>query len=116
MVTPLKVLWTDRCTVTVKSKADGGHGKTKLEDKEIYKDIPCRISFPSSPPGNLAYGAGSYTQQIKLFLDKSLNIPAGSKITVDRTGEIYAMCSLPALYSAHQEIQLKLYEGPGFDG
>ena len=51
-------------------------------------------------------------QSLKLFLDKSVVIPPGSKIVVTQEGQTnaYAQSGPPAVYSVHQEIMLVPFE------
>lgn len=84
---------------------------TDFQDVITVTDSPCRLSFSSSP--SASSGDPSTTvQTVKLFCDPSVEVKAGSKITVTQnnvTGE-YKRSSEPAIYDTHQEIVLELFE------
>ena len=52
-------------------------------------------------------------QSVTLYIDPSVDIPEGSKITVTQNGVTrdYERSGRPAVYSCHQEIPLELFKG-----
>lgn len=109
----VRSLWTGRCTVTVKTYAtDEETGREKPTDFQLYTDLPCRISYDGGAPAEIADGAARTDQSITLFIGIEYDIPEGSCITVTQNGrtERYKRSGTPAVYFAHLEIPLELYE------
>lgn len=52
-------------------------------------------------------------QSVTLYIDPSVDIPEGSKVTVTQNGVTrdYERGGTPAVYTTHQEIPLELFEG-----
>lgn len=108
----LELLYEDSCTViSYEPKIEEETGITKTEEKILYADLPCRLSFSSSqtvsgdmPP--------QISQSVKLFVSPEADIPPGCLIKVNRGGNIrkYAASGASSVYSTHQEISLHLYE------
>ncbi len=110
----IKRLWDGKCTVIIREpKTNEVNGRTEDEEKALYTDEPCRISFDTVDSAESSDGASRPVQSIKLFIDAKLDIPAGSKITVTRKGVTadYERSGKPAVYSCHQEISLELFRG-----
>lgn len=108
--TALEKLYTGRCTVYEKAKSvDPDTFLTEVEDKAVLENIPCRLSFSSSPAATDG-NAAAISQTIKLFLDPEISIKPGSWITVTQNGVTtdYKQSGTPAVYSSHQEIILEL--------
>jgi len=105
-------LYEDVCTVYErKAVTDAETRVTSYEETAVWENIPCRISFSSSP----AAGEGTppaKTQTAKLFLAPETEIKPGSRVTVTRNGAAtdYEASGEPARYLTHQEITLTLYE------
>lgn len=85
---------------------------TELNEVEVIKDQPCRLSYSSIPSTTQTDTINAVSQSIKLFIAPEVNIPAGSKIVVTQNGRttVYKQSGQPAIYSTHQEINLELYE------
>lgn len=88
--------------------------KTKLTKQGevcVYKKIPCKLSFSSSPVTD-TNGVTIKEQQVKLFLAPELVIKPGAKIVVTQNGttDEYKSSGKPAVYGSHQEINLELFE------
>jgi hypothetical protein len=101
-------------TITIYEKQiNEGNKRTKFVEKIKYQDQPCRISFSSFPTTNDSDSVASLKQTVKLFIAPDLEIPAGCKITVkqNNTTTDYCCSGKPAIYSSHQEVNLKLFEG-----
>lgn len=110
----LEQLYSDTCTVYIQQEAEADDCLTRFENKTLYADQPCRLSFSSSTTasGDTVAAVG---QSIKLFLSPSLVIPPGSRIDVLRPGDMprtlhYKSSGPAAVYPTHQEIPLELAE------
>lgn len=110
----VKSLWDGKCTVTQqKSETDEATGREEVHEVNLYEDVPCRISFGSDVPTSMSANASFATQGVTLLIDKDINIPEGSKITVTQnevTG-VYSRSGKPAVYLTHQQISLELFKG-----
>lgn len=107
----IESLYEDTCTVYVYEPRLIGK-LTKHGEKIIYTDIPCRLSFSSSPDNTQSDTAAAKVQSIKLFLNPSYNVPSGCKIEVTHKGTKteYSASGQPMQYVSHQEIELTLFE------
>lgn len=108
----IESLYIGRCTIIEHQQIfDTETKQTKFCDVEIFKDIPCRLSFLSLKAASDEV-VSSVAQSIKLFLAPDIKIPAGCKITVTQNGRTtsYKQSSTPAVHSNHQEIQLELFQ------
>ena len=122
---PLKAavesLYSGTCTVTVSAPTfDEITKQTSNTVTTLFADQPCRLSFISAPPSDKLVATSQtlihsdtprahfVDQQIKLFIDPSLSIPPGSKISVTQNGltQYFKSSGAPAVYSSHQEIEL----------
>ncbi|MBR6314477.1 MAG: hypothetical protein IKR49_07595 [Clostridia bacterium] len=106
----LRSLWCDRCTVTIKRKTETPGGRTVQTNETLFANVPCRLSFKSIEVTEESSSAACTVQATVLLLDRQYSVPAGSIITVQHegmTGE-YERSGIPAVYSVHQEIPLKL--------
>lgn len=93
-----------------------------VEDEETYKtrkewlttnsNVPCRVSFSTSPSTTNKEGAASAVQSIKLFITNKIVIPSGSRIKVTHEGVTteYKSSGVPAIYSYQQQIVLERSE------
>lgn len=111
----IKSLWCGRCTVTVRKcdTTDENTGRVIISEVDTYKDEPCRISFDTVKATQQESNAAAIAQSITLFIDRSVAIPEGSKITVTQNGitNEYEKSGKSAVYSTHQEIPLELFKG-----
>ena len=57
--------------------------------------------------------AAKTVQTVTLYIDPSVDIPEGSKITVtqNKVTRDYERSGTPAVYTVHQEVPLELWEG-----
>lgn len=108
----LEQFYSDTCTVYVQQEAESDDCITCFENKTLYADQPCRLSFSSSATasGDTVAAVG---QSVKLFVSPSLVIPPGSRIDVLRPGDVpctfhYKSSGPAAVYPTHQEILLEL--------
>ena len=114
-------LYFGTCTVTVSAPTvDEITKQTSNTVTTLFADQPCRLSFISAPPSDKLVATSQSlihsdtprahfaNQQIKLFIDPSLSIPPGSKISVTQNGltQYFKSSGAPAVYSSHQEIEL----------
>lgn len=111
----IKSLWTGKCTVTVRNNdaVDENTGRAVTREDDIYKDVPCRISFSTVTTTESAENAAKTAQSVTLFIDPAVEIPPGSKITVTQNGVtgVYEQSGVPAVYTNHKEISLELFRG-----
>lgn len=122
---PLKAavesLYSGTCTVTATTPTfDESTKQTTNTETTLFANQPCRLSFISAPPSDKLVTTSQTlihsdtprahyaNQQIKLFIDPSLDIPPGSKISVTQNGvtSLFKSSGAPAVYSSHQEIEL----------
>lgn len=109
----LRSLWCDRCTVyKMNNGKKTGSSFTKQTWTVLFENAPCRMSHKSVTIASDTGTAARMFQQTVLILDKALEIPAGSKITVTHEGVTrnYEYSGVPAVYSVHQEIPINLRE------
>ena len=87
------------------NKANGRDEPTEVQ--KLHGE-PCRLSFSSISSTTEQDSAPLIQQSVKLFVSKTVEIPAGSKIVVTQEGRTtaYARSGEPAVYSCHQEIPL----------
>lgn len=76
----------------------------------VLENIPCRISFSSSPANSRGKEVSSTGQKARLFLAPDVNIKAGSRIIVSGEGfkTEYECAGTAAVYESHQEIDIIL--------
>ena len=109
----LRSLWCDRCTVSVmRNSKRTGSSFTQQTPTVLFADQPCRMSHKNVTIVAEADAAALKIQQTVLILDKALDIPAGSRITVTHEGVTrhYERSGVPAVYSVHQEVPIALRE------
>lgn len=110
----VKSLWDGVCTVTVrKNETNEANGRTEAKEVDLCTNEPCRISFDTVQVTEPVSGANLTKQSVTLFIDPSVSVPPGSKITVTQKGVtgVYEQSGVPAVYSAHKEIPLELFKG-----
>jgi hypothetical protein len=110
----LETLYKGACSITeYRPKLNLVNKRTEHGEVVVYNNIPCRLSFETIKSSDESSTVNSVSQITKLFLSSKYNIKPGSKITVTQN-EIttkYQSSGKPAVYSSHQEIILKLFEG-----
>lgn len=131
---PLSRMWKDRCSVYEKKNEPNESGKMQTVEQLKYKNLPCRVSFNSSPAAS-TNEFGEFNQSITLFISQKYVIKPGSRIEVSRFPKLLPWASLESqtwqdmqfawnggnfyafyasgktkLYSFHQEIALVLDE------
>ena len=99
-------MWKGKATVTV---LDGvlnpANGRTEPTESVTVSDAPCRISHTTVKSTQPSEEAAAVAQSVTLYIDPSVDIPEGSKVTD------YERSGTPAVYSIHQEIPLELFRG-----
>jgi hypothetical protein len=112
----LERLWKDRCTIYTQEKVKDPTTKlTDFEEKPLFQDQPCKLSFETL---NSSSGdpVAVVSQTVKLFLSPDLEIPAGCKIVVTRFNDLerkftYSQSGEAGVFTNHQEIQLVPFKG-----
>lgn len=108
----LEKLWKGKCTVIVREQVQNPETKiTGFVEKELYTDLPCRLSHKTgSPTGD--GDAATVAQSTTLFLGSEWDIPPGSKIIVTQYGRTgaYSRSGEPRYHTSHQEIDIVLFE------
>lgn len=102
------------CTIYVQQEVTDPVTKLTVTQEEVAAEqIPCRLSFSSSPATEESDTATTTAQTIKLFLASEQEIPSGCRIEVNQNGrtESYAQSGKAAVYFSHQETILELWKG-----
>ena len=110
----VKSLWQGKCTITKQTnEMNEKKGRTETEEVDLYTGVPCRVSFDTTKTADFTDNAAQETQSITLFIDRAVDVPVGSKITVVQNGVcgVSEKSGKPAVYSCHQEIPLDLFKG-----
>lgn len=105
----LRRLWDGLCDVYVLETAvNKANGRDEPTEVQKFHGEPCRLSFSSISSTTEQDSAPLIQQSVKLFVSKTVEIPAGSKIVVTQEGRTtaYTRSGEPAVYSCHQEIPL----------
>ncbi len=107
-------LWDGKAAITVLEDAPAlNNGRTEQVERVTASDLPCRISYTTVTTTESSDEAAKVVQSVTLYIDPSVDIPEGSKITVtqNKVTRDYGRSGTPAVYTAHQEVPLKLWEG-----
>ena len=105
----LRSLWTDRATITEYEAFRRGNGSTGHRESIVLESEPCKLSFERLQATERTDAAATVLQAAKLFIDESIDIKAGSRITVTREGGRvfeFAQSGLAGIFTNHQEIPL----------
>lgn len=89
----------------------GAHGIRRPVEVTEQAHIPCRLSYQANVSTNQD-GAASTIQEVKVYCDPDIDIPAGSILIVTQNGrtERYEISAPPVVYISHQEIGVELYQ------
>ncbi len=107
-------MWKGKATVTVlEGVLNPTNGRTEPTESVTVSDAPCRISHTTINSTQPSEEAAAVAQSVTLYIDPSVDIPEGSKVTVTQNGVTrdYERSGTPAVYSTHQEIPLELFRG-----
>lgn len=110
----IQSLWDGRAAITVRDGAlDKRTGRTEPVERVTASDLPCRISFATVKSTEPDEEAARVVQTVTLYIDPSVVIPEGSKITVtqNQVTTDYGRSGKAAVYTDHQEVPLELWEG-----
>lgn len=105
----IEEFYTHKCTITeVKAIKDPIKKTTVMQDVEIYKEIPCRVSFNLQKVDEKEL-VNSSESIVKLFIAPEVLIKEGSKVTAVVNGVVtqYECSTTPFLYPTHNEYLLK---------
>lgn len=106
-------LWTGCATISVLiGEVNEANGRTDQKEQIKVENVPCRASYSSVKSTDLQEEAAVVAQSVTLFIDPSVDIPEGSKITVTQNGVTrnYRRSGKPAVYTCHQEVPLELFK------
>ena len=106
-------LWKDLCSVVEYQKKPKMNSSTGFEEVVVFENLPCKLSY-STLQSTAQNGLDATIVQVtKLFLDKNIQIKAGSKITVVHNGKTFefSQSGEPGQYTFHQEIVLAPFKG-----
>ena len=110
----IQSLWDGRATITVREGVlDERTGRTEPVERVTASELPCRVSFATVKSTEPDEEAARVAQTVTLYIDPSVVIPAGSKITVtqNQVTTDYERSGKAAVYTDHQEVPLELWEG-----
>ena len=110
----IQSLWDGRATITVQEGVlDERTGRTEPVERVTASELPCRISFATVKSTEPDEEAARVAQTVTLYIDPSVVIPEGSKITVtqNQVTTDYERSGKVAVYTDHQEVPLELWEG-----
>ena len=76
-------LWTGKATVTVREGVlNEANGRTEPVERVLVEGAACRISHKTVTATEPSEEAAKTVQTVTLYIDPSVDIPEGSKITV----------------------------------
>lgn len=104
----IETLYTDFCDIYgyVDNIEDGiSHGQ---EQTLLYEHQPCRVSFSGLTAADQTDTVAVTDQTVKLFISPEISVREGSRIVVERDGEVlkYRHSGKSAVYPSHREIVL----------
>lgn len=108
----IEALYEDTCTIYIRAPAvNAATGITEYEERAVYTDLPCRLSFSDVPPA--ADGETPAIEgRVKLFLAPEIEAPPGCRFDVTRLGEVtsWERSGKAARYATHQEINVEAWK------
>ena len=104
----IQSMWTGLCNIFWFKNSKNKYGTVVSEVKELYKNIPCRLSFKNISQTEQTESAAKTSQVVKLFIAPEVYVPPGSVIEVTQNGVTrkYKHSGISAVYTNHQEIIL----------
>lgn len=110
----IQSLWDGRAAIIVREGTlDERTGRTEPVERVTDSELPCRISFATVKSTEPDEEAARVAQTVTLYIDPSVVIPEGSKITVtqNQVTTDYERSGKAAVYTDHQEVPLELWGG-----
>jgi len=109
----LRSMWNDTCIVYEYKPVQKANKTTVHEEVAVITKEPCRLSFSRLTQTNQTDTAAKAPQIVKLFLDETLEIKAGSKIVIACRGRefTFGYGGEPGIFDNHQEVVLIPWEG-----
>ena len=104
----IQSMWTGICNIFGFKNSKNKYGTVVSEVKELYKNIPCRLSFKNISQTEQTESVAKTSQVVKLFIAPEVYVPPGSVIEVTQNGitRKYKHSGVSAVYTNHQEIIL----------
>ena len=101
-------MWTGVCNIFRFKNSKNKYGTVVSEVKELYKNIPCRLSFKNISQTEQTESVAKTSQVVKLFIAPEVYVPPGSIVEVTQNGVTrkYKHSGTSAVYTNHQEIIL----------
>lgn len=105
--------WDGKATITVREGVlNPANGRTEPVERVTVEAAACRISHVTVKSTEPSEEAAVVAQTVTLYIDPSVDIPEGSKVTITQDGVTrdYERSGKPAVYSCHQEVPLELFK------
>lgn len=104
----IQSMWTGICNIFGFKNSKNKYGTVVSEVKELYKNIPCRLSFKNISQTEQTESMAKTSQVVKLFIAPEVYVPPGSIFEVTQNGVTrkYKHSGISAVYTNHQEIIL----------
>ena len=104
----IQSMWTGICNIFGFKNSKNKYGTVVSEVKELYKNIPCRLSFKNISQTEQTESVAKTYQVVKLFIAPEVYAPPGSIVEVIQNGVTrkYKHLGISAVYTNHQEIIL----------
>ena len=104
----IQSMWTGVCNIFWFKDSKNKYGTVVSEVKELYKNIPCRLSFKNISQTEQTESVAKTSQVVKLFIAPEVYVPPGSIVEVTQNGVTrkYKHSGISAVYTNHQEIIL----------
>ena len=104
----IQSMWTGICNIFDFKNSKNKYGTVVSEVKELYKNIPCRLSFKNISQTEQTESVAKTSQVVKLFIAPEVYVPPGSIVEVTQNGVTrkYKHSGISAVYTNHQEIIL----------
>lgn len=107
----IEMLYVGKCNIyEMQDTVDPTTHITSQTLTEVHHNVPCRLSFYSSPTANESGSVNMYEQTTKLFLSPEIEIKPSSLIEVTQNGVTrnYKRSGESAIYFAHQEVTVEV--------
>ena len=104
----IQSMWAGICNIFGFKNSKNKYGTVVSEVKELYKNIPCRLSFKNISQTEQTESVAKTSQVVKLFIAPEVYVPPGSIFEVTQNGVTrkYKHSGISAVYTNHQEIVL----------